>query len=430
MEEKKLAKIRKGNMKLYPIYKMIGLDWIFYYGVRILFLTQVKNISPADIVLSGTFYAFCYILFQIPNTIILEKIGKKNSIVLGQFLNLISMTIILLCPNFIWLLVAQGISAIGFGIKGIAESNFLNVSLPKVKRKGEIFSKIDSRGYSKFCFIGATSVLISGFLYATNPYIPICLCMASNLLALITAMNFVDIEKATKQEEKKELKEEAKILISDLKSGFKFIFQSKRLRTLLLMLGIWWGIIDTFATYQETLLKELQIPSYYIGFMLAGFQMLVGIFSTKSIKFNKKYKNHSLTYIGLLLTLGSVILGVATILKIPFEIQLMVITVIFIVRAYAKGLYQVLKKRYMNNFADSKILPKIYSVNGIMTNIGEMIIGIIASSILKTTNISNALLILGIICTFIVIVLAIYSKSRLGLKPEEYNKKDIEYSNV
>lgn len=430
MEEKKLAKIRKGNMKLYPIYKMIGLDWIFYYGVRVLFLTQVKNISPADIVLSGTFYAFCYILFQIPNTIILEKIGKKNSIVLGQFLNLISMTIILLCPNFIWLLVAQGISAIGFGIKGIAESNFLNVSLPRVKRKGEIFSKIDSRGYSKFCFIGATSVLISGFLYATNPYIPICLCMASNLLALITAMNFVDIEKATKQEEKKELKEEAKILISDLKSGFKFIFQSKRLRTLLLMLGIWWGIIDTFATYQETLLKELQIPSYYIGFMLAGFQMLVGIFSTKSIKFNKKYKNHSLTYIGLLLTLGSVILGVATILKIPFEIQLMVITVIFIVRAYAKGLYQVLKKRYMNNFADSKILPKIYSVNGIMTNIGEMIIGIIASSILKTTNISNALLILGIICTFIVIVLAIYSKSRLGLKPEEYNKKDIEYSNV
>lgn len=430
MEEKKLAKIRKGNMKLYPIYKMIGLDWIFYYGVRVLFLTQVKNISPADIVLSGTFYAFCYILFQIPNTIILEKIGKKNSIVLGQFLNLISMTIILLCPNFIWLLVAQGISAIGFGIKGIAESNFLNVSLPKVKRKGEIFSKIDSRGYSKFCFIGATSVLISGFLYATNPYIPICLCMASNLLALITAMNFVDIEKATKQEEKKELKEEAKILISDLKSGFKFIFQSKRLRTLLLMLGIWWGIIDTFATYQETLLKELQIPSYYIGFMLAGFQMLVGIFSTKSIKFNKKYKNHSLTYIGLLLTLGSVILGVATILKIPFEIQLMVITVIFIVRAYAKGLYQVLKKRYMNNFADSKILPKIYSVNGIMTNIGKMIIGIIASSILKTTNISNALLILGIICTFIVIVLAIYSKSRLGLKPEEYNKKDIEYSNV
>lgn len=430
MEEKKVAKIRKSNIKLYPIYKMIGLDWIFYYGVRVLFLTQIKNILPADIVLSGSFYAFCYILFQIPNTIILDKIGKKNAVVLGQFLNLVSMTIILFCPNFIWLLVAQAICAVGFGIKGIAESNLLNVSLPKTKRKGEIFSKIDGAGYSKFCFIGAISVLISGFLYATNPYIPILLCILANLLALIISMNFIDIEKEIDKKDKIDSKTEAKLIINELKIGIKFIFQSKRLRTLLLILGILWGIIDTFATYQETLLKELQIPSYYIGFILAGFQMLVGIFATQSIKFNKRYKNHSLTYIGLLLTIGSIILGIGTMINIPFEILLMIITIVFILRAYAKGIYQVLKKRYMNNFSDSKILPKIYSVNGIMTNIGKMIIGIIASSILKVTTIYNSLMFLGVICTIIVILLAVYSKTRLGLKPEQYDKKDIIYGNL
>lgn len=340
------------------------------------------------------------------------------------------MAIILFCPNFIWLLISQGISAIGFGLKGIAESNFLNESLPESKRKGEIFSKIDGGGYSKFCFVGATSVLISGFLYAINPYIPIILCLIVNFLALITAMNFVDIEQETKPKENKGIKQEAKTSIYNLKEGFKFIFQSKRLSTLLLFLGILWGIIDTYATYQETLLKELEIPSYYIGFMLAGFQMLVGRFSTKSIQFNKKHKNHSLTYIGLLLTLGSIVLGIVTILKIPFEIQLMIITMVFIVRAYAKGVYQVLKKRYMNNFSNSDILPKIYSVNGIMANIGEMIIGVIASSILKRTDITYALLILGVICTGIVIILVIYSKSKLGLKPEKYEKKDIEYTGI
>ncbi len=345
-------------------------------------------------------------------------------------MNLISMTIILFCPNFIWLLISQGISAVGFGLKGIAESNFLNASLPESKRKGEIFSRIDGGGYSKFCFIGATSVLISGFLYAVNPYIPVVLCLSVNLLALITAMNFVDIEQETKIKENKDIQQEAKITIDNLKEGFKFIFKSKRLSTLLLFLGVLWGIIDTYATYQETLLKELEIPSYYIGFMLAGFQMLVGMFSTKSIKFNKKHKNHSLTYIGLLLTVGSVILGVATILNIPFEIQLMIITMVFIVRAYAKGVYQVLKTRYMNNFSNSDILPKIYSVNGIMANISKMIIGVIAASILKRTDITYALLILGGICTGIVIILAIYSKSKLGLKPEKYDKKDIEYVGV
>lgn len=425
MEEKRKAQIRKSNMKLYPIYKMIGLDWIFYYGIKILFLTQVKNISPADIVLSGSFYAFCYIIFQVFNTILLEKIGKKNGIVLGQFLNLLSMTIILFCPNFTWLLIHDAIRAMGFGIKGIAESSFLTESLPESKRRGEIFSKIDGRGYSKFCFIGATTVLISGFLYATNPYIPIVLCMIANLFALIIASNFIDIRKIEKSKEKTNTKQEMKNIIIDLKESFKFIFKSRRLRTLLIFLGIAWGLIDTFATYQETLLKELNIPSYYIGFMLAGFQMLVGIFATKSIEFNKKHKNHTLTDICLMLTIGSVILGIITIMDIPFEIQLMMITFVFIVRAYGKGIYQVIKKRYMNNFANNKIIPKIYSVNGITANLSRMIIGIIASSILKMTTIQNSLLILGLLTTFIVIILAIYSKPRLGLKPEEYKKEEI-----
>lgn len=375
--------------------------------------------------LSGSFYAFCYIIFQILNTIIVEKIGKRNSIILGQFLNLISMTIILFCPNFAWLLVSDAIRAMGFGVKGIAESSFLNASLPESKRRGEIFSKIDGKGYSKFCFIGATTVLISGFLYATNPYIPIILCMTANLFALIIATNFIDIEKIDKTKEKANTKQEMKNILIDLKEAFKFIFKSTRLRTLLIFLGITWGIIDTFATYQETLLKELNIPSYYIGFMLAGFQMLVGIFATKSIQFNKKHKSHTLTYIGLMLTIGSIILGILTILKIPFEIQLMVITFVFIVRAYGKGIYQVIKKRYMNNFANNKILPKIYSINGMVSNFSRMIIGIIASTILKMTTIQNSLLILGLVTTIIVIALSVYSRSRLGLKPEEYKKEEI-----
>lgn len=428
LDEKKLAKIRKNNMKLYPIYKMVGLDYIFFYGIRILFLTQVKNISTADIVLAGSFYAFCYIIFQVIANIIVEKIGKKNSIVLGQSLNFISMCMILYCPNFIWLLMAQAVCALGFGLKGISESTLLTVSLPKSKRKGEIFSKIDSRGYSKFCFAGATSVLISGFLYAINPYLPVIMCMLSNLLALILSINFIDIEKIEEQKEKKTLKEDISNIVEDLKDSFSFIFKSKRLRTLLIMLGLMWGIIDICATYQETLLKELSIPSYYIGFMLAGFQLLVGIFATKANKFNKKHKNHTLTYIGLMLTFGCIILGLITIFNIPFEIQLMIITGVFLVRAYGKGVFQVLKKRYMNNFSNSQLMPKIYSVNGIAANLGKVLIGIIASPILKITTLPYALLIIGIICTIMMILLYFYSKPRLGLKPEEYPEKDIKLS--
>lgn len=426
MEEKVLANIRKHNMKLYPIYKMIGLDWIFYYGVEILFLTQVKQISPADIVLASSIFAFFCILFQVPNVIILEKIGKKNGVVLGQIMTAIAMLLIIVCPNFMCLIIAKIVSSFGFGIRGIAESNFLNSSIPQTKKRGEIFSKIDGKGYSRFCYIGATSVLISGFLYSINPYIPVILCLAVNIFSVIIAMNFIDIEKLqTKKEKKKNLKESIKQTGKEVKESFQFVVKSTRLRTLLMMNGIIWGLLVLMSSYQETTLKELEIPSYYIGIILAAFQLLVGIFSTKSIDFHNKFHNKSITVMGLLTTVGSLIVGAVLLLPIPFAIQLMFVITAFIARAYTKGVYQINKKRYMGNFANKKVLPEIYSMNGIYCNFARMIFSFIGSMLLRITNTANASLIAGILFTSLMIITYFYTKPRLGLKPEQYSPKEI-----
>lgn len=86
MREKQIAKIRKSNMKLYPIYQMIGLDFIFYYGIEVLFLSQVKGISDSNIVLASSIYAIFHIITQMPIMIIVNKIGKRKSILLRQYI--------------------------------------------------------------------------------------------------------------------------------------------------------------------------------------------------------------------------------------------------------------------------------------------------------------------------------------------------------
>lgn len=426
MKERELAKIRKDNMKLYPIYKMIGLDWIFYYGVEILFLTQVKQIEPADIVLASSIFAFFCIVFQIPSVIVLEKIGKKNGIAIGQAMTAISMILIIICPNFTYLIISKVISALGFGIRGVAESNFLNSSIPETKRKGEIFSKIDGKGYSKFCYIGATSVLISGFLYSVNPYIPISLCLVFNILAMIIAMSFTDIDKLQEDKKKKQtIIESITITGKEVKQSFKFVLQSTRLRTLLMMNGIIWGLICLMASYQETILKELEIPSYYIGIILAAFQLLVGIFSTKSIDFHNQFRNKSLTIMQLLMTIGAILVGVVLLIPFPFAVQLMFIILVFIARAYAKGVYQINKKRYMGNFASKKVLPEIYSMNGIYCNFERMIISFIGSMLLRSMDTVMACIVAGVIFTIFAVITYFYAKARLGLRPEEYDEKEI-----
>ena len=59
MEDGNKTKLRKHNMKLFPIYKTLSWDYIFFYTIHFLFLTQVKNINPADVVLVLFICNFC-----------------------------------------------------------------------------------------------------------------------------------------------------------------------------------------------------------------------------------------------------------------------------------------------------------------------------------------------------------------------------------
>ena len=426
MEEKKIAKIKKNNMKLYPIYKMIGLDFIFYYGIEVLFLTQVKQIAPSDIVLASSIFAFFCIAIQVPLTAVITKIGKRNSLVLGNSLNFISVLCIMLAQNFGYIIIAQFISAIGFGLKGVAESNLLNYSMPEAKNKEDIFSSIDGKGYARYCFIAATSTLISGFLYDINPYIPICLTLFCILFATILSANFIDLEKIDKNT-KKTKQVTMKQTVHELKIGFKFIFQSSRLKGLLLMLGMIWGLLCLFSTYQTTLLKELQISASVIGILLASLQILTGITSKKATAFHNRFRNKTLSILAFCCTIGVFFAGIVVIFKIPFILQIVIILMTYSMRASAKGVFQIIKKRYMANFADSTILPSIYASNIVINNVARMMIALIGSTILKYCSIQVSMVVAGIFFTIVVSIVSHYMKTRVGLKPEQYRKEDIQY---
>ena len=64
------VKSRKRNLKLYPKYLMFGFDLLFFYGIRVMYLTEVKGISDSQILLSAKVYALSMIIIQIPATLL------------------------------------------------------------------------------------------------------------------------------------------------------------------------------------------------------------------------------------------------------------------------------------------------------------------------------------------------------------------------
>ena len=109
------------------------------------------------------------------------------------------------------------------------------------------------------------------------------------------------------------------------------------------------------------------------------------------------------------------------------NIIMIIVTMSFMVLNINKGIFGVITIRYLSNFANANILPKIYSINNMSRNLFRMIIGFLGSYLLNVTNTANATIISGIIFVIVTLALISYLKTRTGLKPEEYKKEDIEF---
>ncbi len=421
MEQKIKAEIRKNNMKLYPIYEMFGLDFMFYYAIELLFFTQIKELPVANVVLLDSFYAIFSIISQFIVIFIINKIGKKRGLLLGNVLNLIQLLLIVFGNNFVIFIFAKAISAIGFGLKNVTETTFLNSTIPETKRKGEIFTKIDGKGYAKYSYFKSITTLISGFLFEVNPYIPMFLCTLCLVITIIIARNFKEVE----EPEIKQNNEQVKVS-KNMKQNFLFIFKSKRLRALLSMIAMIWALLCVQSTYNTAILKDIGVSAGMIGLIRALMELIKGVYSAKANDFNKKYSNTLLTRIALTICVAMIIWGIITLLPIDYRIQALIIIVSSTFIYILKGVYQIIKKRYMSNFMKANTLTQIYSVNSIIDNLVRMLVSYITSVILNFMNIRYASLFMGIILAIFVFMISLYMKSRIGLSPEHYDKTDVE----
>lgn len=413
-------KARKLNMKLYPTYLMLGFDLLFYYGIRVMFLTEVKGITSSQILLSATIYGLVMIAMQIPATLLTSKIGYKNTCILGNIINILWAIQTIALKSFTGLVVSQILSGIAYGLKYVSESNLLTTSLPNAPtyQRNEIFTRLDKKGFSRYCIISAISTILSGFLYNINPYIPVILCLLCIIASTVISFNFADIKDDNSKGSFKEY-------IKELKKGYKFITKSKRLRTLLLMTGVIWGFIVLLDTYQLDLLQDIGATSVQIGIVFASLELTKGLFSNGANNFNKIFKNRSLTNILMTFAVGFILVGGTALLAIPFNLKFIIIIIILLILGAANSIDQILAKKYINNFTNTKILPAIYSSKAMCDNIFRTFMTLGGAAVLGICNIDVAIIAFGIIILLVTFVLTIYSKDKLGLTPDEYTQKDI-----
>lgn len=243
-------------------------------------------------------------------------------------------------------------------------------------------------------------------------------------IALTTCFKEIDKNEAI---ENKTFKTKILDYKDELKTTFKFIFKSHRLQAIMLFTLFFDGLIYSSYTLRESMLTELQISPEYFAIIISGLTIISGVFASLQQKIHDKFKNKALTFIVTIYVPTFIIIGIISILNIPMPIKIALILLMYIVQYAMQSPYYTLSSVYIKNFTSLEIRTKISSTFDLIKSISQCLIALFASYMLTITTVRNNFIIIGTIFMIIMVSILIYIKPRLGLKPEEYNKQDIEY---
>ena len=421
--KEKLIRHKKKNVRLFPLYKMVSWDLLFYYPIIFLFLTQVKGFSAAQVLFSDAFYTLSNTLWQIPVTRLVDRIGKKNALIVGNILYTLSILSMIFMQEYYELLIIQFIYALGYSIKGICEANILYDSLPKGYRRGKIFSKIDGKSTSYFYIFEAIASTTAGFTFVINGYIPMVLCFICCTIATILSFKFRHTAIVQNKVEPIKFTE----YMVQLKTSFRFFLKSKRIRSLIMFNALLMGTIIAIVNLRSSMLEELQVPEQYFGVIFAVLQIIAAISTRNTEKIQDNFRNKTLAWLGIPMVMSCIVIGFIGQDQLSRS-SLILIVVLFAIQYAIKGPYVGLMTRYLNNFTNRSIRPKISALRYLTANLATAILSLICSGLLAITTTANTFIIIGCITTLGIVLLLYYMRDKVGLKPEEYSDEDIRYS--
>lgn len=405
------------NVKIFPVYKLFSYDTLFYYAISILYLTGVKHFNLSQVALVSCIYSLASIVGQIPASIIANKIGLRNMMILGNTLCLMWGIIYIVTPNFTMILLAESFSGIGFAFKGVSESPFLYSSLKKLGRISE-FSKIESKGSTLYFLFEAIACIVAGYLYLLNPYLPIIFSSSCSLISIILAFYTKPIKNV--KPEGSTFKER----YEELKFGFKFIFKSKRLHALLIFAALFYGILSLGYLYIKTYLNFINVPSKMFGYVFAIASVAAAVGSAIQDKIEKKHRNKTLTTISIMYVASFILIGIAALIFTDYTILLIFGIGIYSIQCIIKGAERIIVKEYISRYTTTAIRTRLMSIYYLSEQFGSTVLLFIASKIIELTSIGIVYSLSGLTLSIILILVLNYMDSRVGLNPDSYTKRD------
>ncbi len=249
------------------IWKFYILEFFISFhlvsGVLVPFFIEWGKISFTQVMILQSWFMFWIFILEIPTGAIADFLGRKTSIYLGCFINVIAALIYASYPSFYIFLLAEFTWAMSVALLSGANEAFIYDTLKRTGKQEtskKVFGRIESIGLLGI-MIGALvgSIIASKFGLRA----PMLLTSIPFSIAFFSAI--------TLKEPKHTKKKSQKNYINIMKEGVKFFYSNKILKILALDMVVIASIAYFMIWLYQPMLKQVGVDIAYFGVVHAAF---------------------------------------------------------------------------------------------------------------------------------------------------------------
>lgn len=368
------------------IWKSYAYDFMknftLFSGVLVPFFTIWGGISFAQIMILQAIFTFSMFLFEVPTGVIADRFGRKTSLVLSGLVTGIAALIYASYASFWIFALGEVLWAIGSTLASGADSALVYDSLKQIKKEKKsksIFNRIES--------IGLVAMMLSaplGSLVAKQFGINWAMVLTSvpMFLAVIIGLMFKEPPTGIEKEQRNYFK--------ILKTGLKY-FKKHRILKILTLDYVEIMTLSFFLIWvYQVVLKTLNFPLEYYGFVHAGI-VIAEIIVLNSVTKIEIVLNSKKKYI----LFSSLLVGICYLtLAFSFNIYIAIACMLLI-----GGFGMTMKPlfySYMNKYIESKhratVLSAVSMSKSIVAAITNVIFGYLVDWNVKYTLLGISLI--------------------------------------
>ncbi len=364
----------------------------FFLPVMVLFFNKIVN-SIFLVAMLFSIQAIVGLIVDIPSSSLADLFGRKNIMVIGGFLTVISFVLLAFSYNFIALVIFSIIFSFKNALYSGTQEALLYESVKELKIEKD-YKKINGQLVTLTYAGGIIGAIAGGFMAKSYLRLPFILSIPIAFIVLIS-MFFLT--------EPKYEKEPNKSIFMHMKGATKILLENKQLLLLTLFGLLSFGLGESTFHLTQIYYNFVGLPIQFFGIVAAIGSFLGAIGALSSHTVSKKLGNKKTLILFYLLYAISLILA---------TIYLGYIGVGFIaLMSLFGGVPGPIMDYLINKEATSKNRATILSLNTFMSNLGYIIFAPLLGYLANLYTIAFAFKISGILL-FLSVILIFFIKDK------------------